>query len=164
MGFLDFLGQKKETESPEEFWRRTAEKRGGEIKYYTFAIFLGRSKDSPCDLPGLLYMAGDTLWFEDFEKDAGWMRLFTPKSAYAKTEFGVPASDIRWARPVSRKTAFACIDGRMEPKAAPLITPFAKVFFRSAVEIGLSDGGGLYFEVLKEKELLVLLAGAGSKK
>jgi hypothetical protein len=164
MGILDLLGRKQDAISPEEFWRKTAEKRGADINYYTFAIFLGRSKDSLRDLPGLLYLAGDTLWFEDFEKDPGFLRLLSPKPAYVKTEISVPGADIVSAKAVLRKMALACVKGWMEPATAPSVTSFGRIFLRSAVEIVLSQGRGIYFEAMKEKELLELLPGAAPKQ
>ena len=68
---MQWFGRSRE-EDPEEFWRQTAAKRGGEIGFLTFATLLGRSADQPLDLPGLLYTVGDAVWFEDFERD-NWL-------------------------------------------------------------------------------------------
>jgi hypothetical protein len=157
MGLENLFGKKQEQISPAEFWRRTAEKRGAEIPYYTFAVYLGRSNDAARDLPGLLYLAGETLWFEDFEKDMGFMKIFTPKTVWEKTEFSLPKSDIGAVKIVPRKTAFACIKGWMDPGAVAPITRIGRVFSRSVVQLGLPQGAAIYFEVMKEAELVRLL-------
>lgn len=55
----------------EEFWKEKSETYGGEIRYRSFARLLGRSDDEARDLSGLLYLIGERLIFEDFEKQGG---------------------------------------------------------------------------------------------
>jgi hypothetical protein len=161
---LGELFKKPDLMSPEEFWKQTAEKRGAEIKYYTFAIYLGRSKETLLDLGGLLYLAGDTLWFEDFEKQSSLFgfqtsgKLFGAKKPYVKTEFSVPRADIVSAKVISKKAAMSCVMGWMEPANAPVITRWGDLFSRPAVQIGLREGKALYFDAMKERELVGLLS------
>jgi hypothetical protein len=158
LSLKDIFQQKPDAETPEEFWRRTAEKRGAEIKYFSFAIYLGRSKQTVRDQPGLLYLAGDTLWFEDFEKDAGILSVFSSKTPYVKTEFGISKADIGSAKIIGKKTAVACIRGWTEPASAPVITRLGRIFSRSVVQIGVTKGASHYFEAMKEGELIGLLS------
>ncbi len=162
MGLQDLFGSKQETISAEEFWRRTAEKRGAEILFNTFAVYMGRAKENLHDLAGLLYLAGDTLWFEDFEKDGGLMGLFIRKSAYVKTEFSVPKADIVSVKPIQKKDALSCIRGVLQPAAVTAMSRFNGFFARPVIQIALSSGGAVYFEAMKEKELMQVLGGAAS--
>lgn len=151
------FSRESNAESPEAFWRRTAEKRGAEIRSYSLAVYLGRSNESIREMVGVVYLAGDTLWFEDFEKDTLLFGILSRKSTYVKTEIGIPAAAVSSARTVSRRTALLCIQGRMDPDKAPGMSTRTWLPARSAVQITLSDRHSLYFEIAKEREILDLL-------
>jgi hypothetical protein len=148
---------KSDTESVSEFWSRTAEKRGGQIGLCTYANYLGRTQDQILELPGLLYTVGDMVWFEDFEKNNWLARLINVGSKYQKTELGFPRSEVDYTRVVSRGAALRCIRGSVDAKNTRPLLSAAKIFFTPVVQISFTAGHSLFFEVLRQKELLGFL-------
>jgi hypothetical protein len=144
-------------ESVEEFWRTTAEKRGGEVGLITFATYLGRSGDEILGLPGLLYTVGDAVWFEDFEKDNWMSRLLGAKRRYEKTELGFNKPDVAFTRLVSRPTAFRCIRGGLPSEKTHAVSPLGIFFSVPAVQVCFSQGHSLFFEVMRRDELVRFL-------
>ena len=119
---------KKHEESPSEFWRETAEKRGGPIGYMTYGSLLGRSGDVLVDLPGLVYTVGDSVWFEDFERDNWLARIVNSKRKFEKTEFSFARADVTQVRMVSRGAAIRCISGALLPDKLPRLSFFGRIF------------------------------------
>jgi hypothetical protein len=154
-----FWDRKKQTESPEDFWRHTGEKRGGEVGFVTFATFLGQSGDRVLGFPGLLYTVGETVWFEDFEKDNWLARIIGGRQKYEKTELRFLVSETTFTRVISRRSAYRCIGGARDPKDLPPLSPFLRMFSTSVVQIGMKSGSSLFMEIMRQKEFLDLLAG-----
>lgn len=142
----------------DEFWRQTAEKRGGEIGLVTFATLLGRSGENILDMPGLLYTVGGDVWFEDFEKDNWMYRLMGGNRKYQKTELSFRKADVTYTRLVSRSTAFQSIHGGLAPEGTRPISPLGLFFSVPAMQIGFADHA-LFFEVMKRDDLLAFLKG-----
>jgi hypothetical protein len=145
-------------ESPEDFWKETARKRGGEIGFFTFATLLGRSRDAVLNFPGLLYTVGDMIWFEDFERDNWLSRILGGKGKYQKTEISFPSSEIQFTRLVARSSAARCIGGVAEPGNLPTATFFTRIFSTPVVALGMRDGSAVFFEIMMRKEFLAHLA------
>jgi hypothetical protein len=144
-------------ESPEDFWKETARKRGGEIGFFTFATLLGRSADAVLNFPGLLYTVGGTVWFEDFERDNWLSRILGGRGKYQKTEISFPEADIAFTRLVSRANAARCIGGAAAPKDLPVAGLFARLFSTPVVELGMVDGTAVFFEIMMKKEFFARL-------
>ena len=147
-------------ESPEDFWRETARKRGGEISFFTFATLVGRSGDALLNFPGLLYKAGEMFWFEDFERDNWLAKILSARRKYEKTELSFAATDVRFVRLVSRMNAARCVGGAVAPDALPAVSVFARMFSTPVTQVGLSDGSSLFFEIMQRKEFAAQLAPA----
>ncbi len=147
-----------ENESAAEFWRRTAQKRGGEIGLYTFASYVGRSGDKYFGLPGLMYTVGNTVWFEDFQKD-NWLSslLDARKKSYVKTEFEFSKGDVAFTKLVSFPNAMRCIKGGMDPAKVPTISSLTKFFSTTVVEIAFTQGHCMFFEIMKWEEMIDFL-------
>jgi hypothetical protein len=146
------------TESAVEFWQRTAQKRGGEIGLYTFATYLGRSGDNYLGLPGLMYTVGDSVWFEDFQKDNWLSALLDPrKKSYVKTEFEFSKPDAAFTRLVSSASALRCIKGGADPNKLPTISSLANFFSTAVVQIAFKQGHSLFFEIMKREEMMDFL-------
>jgi hypothetical protein len=139
---------------PAEFWRQTSEKRGGEISFRTFAAFLGRSGEKLLGLPGLLFIVGDTVWFEDFERENWLSKIVSANREFKKTELSFAKSEVTFVRAVSRGSAYRCIAGRVPPDKLPLLTPRGRLFLSVAVQVGLRDGPSLFFEVINREPFL----------
>jgi hypothetical protein len=138
---------------PKDFWRQTGEKRGGEVGFRTFATFVGVSGEKPLGLPGLLYRVGDAFWFEDFERDNWLARILSSKSGYQKTEMSFQVGEVEFSRVVSRGSAARCIAGKKGPRDLRPMSPFARFFTGSVLQVGLSSGTSLFFEVMLQAEL-----------
>jgi hypothetical protein len=144
-------------ENPEDFWRQTAEKRGGKIGFFTFATFIGKSSDKLMGLPGLLYTVGEAVWFEDFERDNWLSRIISSRQKYEKTELTFQLSEIRFTRIVSRVGASRSIGGAVSPEKLAPASFFTKVFSTPVAELGLTDGSALFFEIMQRKEFFALV-------
>ena len=154
---MQWLRRGKE-EDPAEFWRETAARRGGEIGFFTFATLLGKSGGTVLNLPGLLYMVGDTVWFEDFERDNWLSRILSSRQKYEKTELSFPVSEVKFTRVVSRAASARCIGGVVAPENLAPASFFTRVFSTPVAQVGLRDGSSIFLEVMLRKELFALLA------
>jgi hypothetical protein len=141
---------------PDDFWRQTAAKRGGEILFRTFATLLGRSGGRRLDLPGLLYAVGGTLWFEDFERESWLAKIIPSRQKYEKTELSFSMAEIRQVRGVSRSTAARCIGGAVPAERLPKATALTRMFSAPVTQLILSDGSALFFDILQRKEFIAL--------
>ena len=148
------------TESPAEFWRKTAEKRGGPIGFVSFATYLGASGSGIQELSGLLYDVGGTIWFEDFERDNWLSRIVRSRTSYEKTEFSFSRADARFARMVRRRGALRALTGPSEDALAPA-TFWSRVFSTPILQVKMKDGSSLFFDLLLKKEFLALFPRDG---
>jgi len=146
-----------QAESPKDFWTHTGEKRGGEVGFVSFATFLGQSGDRSRGLPGLLYTVGDTVWFEDFERDNWLAKIIAPRQKYEKTELSFAISAVAFTRAVSRRRASACIGGFVSPDSLNPLGALGRLFLSPVLQIALESGPSLFMEVLMLKELRAIL-------
>ena len=151
------LWGRRQEENPAEFWRKTGEKRGGEIGLFTFATLLGRSGDGPLSLPGLLYTVGDAIWFEDFERDNWLWKILGSRQKYEKTEVRFEKAEVVFTRLVSRAGAFRCIGGGISPDALRPMSAFRRLFAGHALQVGMRDSSSVFLEIMKEAELRAFL-------
>ena len=94
-----------------QFWEERENQKGGKVSFFTFATFLGRSRDKNLNLGGLLYLINKTLTFEDFEKENWLLKIMNRKREYEKTEYDIEKKDIVEVKLVSKNTALNCISG-----------------------------------------------------
>ena len=154
---MQWLRRGKE-EDPAEFWRETAARRGGEIGFFTFATLLGKSGGIVLNFPGLLYTVGDTVWFEDFERDNWLSRILSSRQKYEKTEVSFLMSEVTFTRVVSRASAARCIGGVIAPEKLAPASFFTRVFSTPVAQVGLRDGSSIFLEVMQRKELFALIS------
>lgn len=136
------------------FWRGIGERRGGPVDFTTFATYLGRAGAPAGSLPGLLYRVGDRYWFEDFERDSWLLRVLPPRRPFAKTEICFARSAVTSVRVVSRAAASRCLRGSLPPGATAALGRWGRLLSTPVVQVGLDDGGALFFEVMREREFL----------
>ncbi len=159
---MQWFGRGRE-EDPEEFWRQTAAKRGGEIGFLTFATLLGRSADQPLELPGLLYTVGDMVWFEDFERDNWLARIMGGRRKFEKTEVSFSKAEVRATRLVSRSAAARCIAGAVPAEKLSPASAVGRILSNPTVLVSLSNGTSLFFDMIRRAEFIALFAlSAGS--
>jgi len=156
---MQWFGRGKE-EDPEEFWQRTAAKRGGAIGFLTFATLLGRSEDRPLDLPGLLYTVGDQVWFEDFERDNWLAKIIGGRRKYEKTELSFARGEVRSSQLVSRSSAARCIAGVLSVEKLQAVSALARIFSTPVVQVSLANGTTLFFDMIRRSEFISQVAGA----
>ena len=91
----------------EEFWTERENQYGGEIRFRSFARLLGSTHRDQKDLSGLLYQSGETLVFEDFERESALMGLIirTSKKKYEKTVIEISVQEISAVKPVTQAAA-----------------------------------------------------------
>jgi hypothetical protein len=156
------LFRRAREEDPEEFWRQTAAKRGGEIGFLTFATLLGRSSDQLLELPGLLYTVGDMVWFEDFERDNWLARIMGGRRKFEKTELSFSTTEVRAARLVTRTGAMRCIGGAVAAEKLNAASAIGRIFSNPIVLISLSNGTSLFFDMIRRNEFVALVTSPGS--
>jgi hypothetical protein len=154
---MQWFGRSRE-EDPEEFWRQTAAKRGGEIGFLTFATLLGRSADQLLDLPGLLYTVGDMVWFEDFERDNWLARIMGGRRKFEKTEISFTKAEVRATRLVTRSGATRCIAGAVPPENLGAASAIGRILSNPIVLISLSNGTSIFFDMIRRTEFIALFA------
>jgi hypothetical protein len=140
------------------FWRGVGERRGGEVGYYSFATFVGRTGSAMAGLAGLLYRVGDRFWFEDFERDSWLLRIVPPRRPFAKTEFSFERAAVTAVRVVSRAAAHRCLRGGVAPGATAPLGRGGRLASTPVVQVNLDDGGALFFEVMREREFLAAIS------
>lgn len=149
--------RKAQDDDPAEFWRQTAEKRGGEIRFFTFATLVGRSGGNFLNSPGLLYLVGDFIWFEDFERENWLSRIFASRTKWEKTELSFSKSEVQFTRVVSRGGAARCIAGALTPEKVAPASAFTTIFSTPVIQVTLKDGSAIFFEIMQRKEFLAQL-------
>lgn len=154
---MQLWGKRGPDETPADFWQKTGEKRGGTVGLFTFATLLGQSGDVALGLPGLLYTVGDTVWFEDFEKDNWLAKILGSRQKYEKTELSFSKAEVVFTRVVSRGAAFRCIGGRAAPDKVPALPPLLRMFVSHAVQVGLQNSTSVFMEIMREAEVLAFL-------
>jgi hypothetical protein len=147
-------------ENPDDFWRETARKRGGDVTFFTFATLVGRSGSALLNFPGLLYKSGETFWFEDFERDNWLAKILSSRRKYEKTELSFAAAEVQFVRLVSRMSAARCVGGAVAPQQLAPATVFARLFSTPVTQVGLRDGSSLFFEIMQRKEFAAQLTPA----
>ena len=157
---MQWFGRARE-ESPEEFWRQTAAKRGGEIEFLTFATLLGRSADQQLDLPGLLYLVGETVWFEDFERDNWLAKIMGGKKKFEKTEISFARPEVRATQLVARSGAIRCIAGAIPAEKLSPVSAVGRVLATPIVQVSLSGGMSLFFDMIRRDEFIALYPLSG---
>ncbi len=158
---MQWFGRGKE-EDPQEFWQRTAAKRGGQIGFLTFATLLGRSADRPLELPGLLYTVGDQVWFEDFERDNWLAKIIGGRRKYEKTELSFGKEEITSSQLVSRSSAARCIGGALPADKLHPVSALVRIFSTPVVQVSLANGTTLFFDMIRRSEFISQVAGAAS--
>ncbi|HET6451898.1 MAG TPA: hypothetical protein VFI08_11340 [Spirochaetia bacterium] len=156
---MQWFGRGKE-ENPEDFWKRTAERRGGEIGFLTFATLLGRSDDEPLDLPGLLYTVGEAAWFEDFERDNWLAKIIGGRRKFEKTEISFLRSEVQAAQLVARSAATRCIAGGLPAEEIRAISGVGKFFSTPVVQVRLAGGSSLFFDMIR-RDLFISMVSSG---
>ena len=139
-------------ENPEDFWSETARKRGGEIRFFTFATLVCRSGGTLLNFPGLLYKSGDIFWFEDFERDNWLAKILSARRKYEKTEISFPSTEVEFVRLVSRMSAARCVGGAIAPGQLKPATVLTRLFSTPVTQIGMRDGSSLFLEIMQRKE------------
>jgi hypothetical protein len=145
-------------EDPKEFWRKTAEKRGGQIGFLTYAMLVGRSGAGALELSGLLYTVNETVWFEDFERSNWLSRLIGSRTKFEQTEISFGTAEVRSVRLVARNDAARCIAGKMPAEKVPEITFLGRLFSTPIAAVTLVDGATLFFDVMRLREFQKLFA------
>jgi len=140
------------------FWRGVGERRGGEVGFTSFATYAGRSGGGPVALAGLLYRVGDRFWFEDMERDNWLLRILPPRRPFAKTEVSFGRSEVAAVRVVSRSTSFRCLRGSIRPTETAALGRLGRLIATPVVQVLLTDGSALFFEVMRESAFLAELA------
>ncbi len=142
----------------EKFWADREQKKGGKIRFFTFATLIGRSSptgrsvDSAVNLGGLLYIIDGTITFEDFEKDNWLYKVMNRKRSYEKTEFDLKMDDIAEIKLISKNAALNCISGILPDTDTKPLGGLSLLFTQKVSQLRLKSGHSIFFEIMKVKE------------
>lgn len=137
-----------------KFWEEREKDKGGKVRFFTFATFLGRSNDKALNLGGLLYIINGTVSFEDFEKDNWLFKIINRKREYKKTEFDLKKDDITEIKLVSKNTALNCISGIISHTDTRPLGGLQNLFYQKVFQLRLKSEYSLFFEIMKVKEFI----------
>jgi hypothetical protein len=140
------------------FWENIERQKGGKVTFFTFATFLGESGSRQVSLGGLLYIVGDMVYFEDFEKENWIAKIFTRKQKWEKTEFSFRTGNLSEVRLVSKGTALNCIAGYLDEADTKPVSKVFAALFQPVIQIRLKGQGSLFFDIMRKKEFLDALA------
>ena len=143
-----------------KFWQEIEKQRGGKVNFFTFATFLGESGGKQVTLGGLLYVVKDIVYFEDFEKENWFAKIFSRRQKWEKTEFSFDKKKIIEIRLVSKGAALNCIAGYINEAETKPISKLFAALFQSVVQIRLKSRGSLFFDIMRNKEFLKALSKA----
>ena len=106
--------------------------------------------------PGLLYMVGDTAWFEDFERDNWLAKIMGGRRKFEKTEISFSTAEVRATRLVGRSAANRCIAGTVPAEKLPAASAFGRILSNPIVLVTLSNGTSLFFDMIRRQEFIAL--------
>jgi hypothetical protein len=149
--------RKKEAEDPADFWRGVEARRGGPVTFTTFATLVGRAGDGRVDLAGLLYVVNGTAWFEDFEKDNWLYRVMSANRKYEKTEVSFALAEVASVRFVSKFRASQRMVKAASADVLPEASPLLQFFSTPFVQVALTNGTTLFFEMLERRKFAALV-------
>ena len=136
------------------------EENNGKIIFKTYALYPGKSGKKSPNLGGLLYVVGDLLIFEDFERQGGMMQLLVKrKEKYEKTKFSFKLSDISRVYSVTRSAAVKAVKYHADPGTIQPASPVTRFLQRTISQLLMEDGSAYYFELFDEKNFKLLING-----
>ena len=147
----------------DQFWKEKEAQYGAPPVFKGFARYLGNTKSQAEDKPGLLYLIGNNLVFEDFEKQPGFFDSLARrnKTIFKKTEFVIDPQQIKEILVISLenvKSKFARENTESKPLAG-----LAKVFAIPVNEIVMEEGFSYFFEVIGKNDLSKALKTGNDK-
>jgi hypothetical protein len=134
-----------------EFWGEIEKEHNAKVVFRTFAILLGKSSEVFQDLRGLLYIVGDKIVFEDFEKTDRFLEFLVRKKKekkYEKFKISFSIDEIINIKEVSNQTARRCIDGSLRHSETKTVRSRHRFFSRSICQIQLIADYSLFFDLL----------------
>jgi len=143
----------------ETFKKEREEKFGGEIRYLSYARYIGKAGGEKVEnRGGILFVIGDTIHFEDFENRNALLSLLGQKKDYAKAEFSLELGEITLARDVRERGANDCIAARISEESVPHgPSGLAALFMKPVLQLIREDSPSLFFDLLDKKGFLNFL-------
>jgi len=136
------------------FWEERESQKGGKVKFYTYAKYLGRSNLESSELGGLLYIIDKKLYFEDFEKDNWFSKILGQKKKYEKTELNINIDSIKELKTTSKGSALNCITGVIDDESTKIFLNLQRLFFQPIIQIKLKEGYSHFFDIMRSKDFL----------
>ncbi|MFP4178650.1 MAG: hypothetical protein ACLFNZ_09820 [Spirochaetaceae bacterium] len=142
----------------ETFLAALEEQNGGPLEWRTYAFLLGASGDNnPRSLGGLLYVAADTLIFEDFERENALLGLLGKRKKYEKCKIEASLSSVAELRSVAAGEARRAINGKCEPNTLPVLSGIRKILEKRTEAVIFKDGTAWFFEMYDTEGLKKIL-------
>ncbi|MBI9100181.1 MAG: hypothetical protein JEY91_16990 [Spirochaetaceae bacterium] len=154
--YFRYTGNMKDAE---QFKTEREEKFGGKIRFLSYARFIGRaSTKKVLNRGGLLYVIGDNLYFEDFERTAGVMTMFNHKENYTKTELSFDLGEISMVKKINEKSAISSVRGNTEEnQILPVTKGFLGFFVTPVVQIMVHNQTSLFLDIMDNDGFVTLI-------
>lgn len=145
-------------EESKKFWESIEREKGGKVKFFTFATYLGESGGKQVSLGGLIYIIKNTVYFEDFEKENWFAKIFARHQKWEKTQFSFDKKNIQEIKIISKGNALNCIGGFIDEAETKSLSKIFSALFQSVVQIRLKSTGSLFFDIMRDKDFLKALS------
>lgn len=143
----------------EEFKKEREEKFGGQIRFMSYARYLGKSEEGQLvNVGGILFIINDIIHFEDFESQSSLLALIGQKKKYSKTEFSLELKDITIVKEIREKSADNCIHGMVrEDEMMNAPRGFFALFAKSVIQLMLNGYPSVFFDLLDKEGLMTAI-------
>ncbi len=138
-------------EEADKFIERLETENNGKIVYKTFAVLLGKSRETVRNIGGLLYIINRDIYFEDFEKQTSFLQVFGKKTIYKKYKINFRINEISCIKEVTEKCARSSISGFKSHTSTKETSGFIKYISKKICQIQFGENYSLFFEILDLK-------------
>ena len=105
---------------------------------------------------------GETVWFEDFERDNWLAKIMGGRRKFEKTELSFVRAEVRATRLVSRSGASRCVAGAVPAEKLKPVSAVGRFLSTPIVQVSLSSGTSIFFDMIRRAEFIALFPLSGS--
>jgi hypothetical protein len=134
------------------FWKGVEEEHHGKVQFKTSALFLGKSRGPLVNIFGILYVVGDHVVFENFEKGPDLFQVLLKRNKkFEKHKVVLSVEQILDVKEVTKRSAHRCLDGLIADSETSSPGFFDSLFASGVRQIRLRSGESLFFDMVDPK-------------
>lgn len=132
----------------EDLLKKLELENGAPVRWRTYAFYQVSGKGQKGTIGGLLYIAGNSLIFEDFEPEKSMYSLFSPrKQQYTKFKIEADLDSIQTIRATTPSVALQVLEGKQSARNLPSLTKLQRIFQRTIYMIHFKDDNVWFCEI-----------------